>query len=88
MTAAALLVMSSDIAAGLAVLARFTARDLRIGYPWALAALVVYGATIEVTMGTDSPFPALAGIALLYGIGRLHARSVGESSERPIGATQ
>lgn len=87
-TAAALLMMSSVIAARLAVLARFTARDLRIRYPWALAALVVYGATIEATMGTDSPFPALAGIVLLYEIGRLHARSVGESSGRPIGAAQ
>ncbi len=74
-TAVSIVVMSAVVAAGLAVLAVPTSRDLKAGYGWTCAALLAQAAAIEGTLGWDSPFPALAGIGLLYLIGRLEKTS-------------
>ncbi len=80
-TAVSIIVMSAVVAGVLAALAVSTARDLRVRYGWALAALLVQGAAIEATLGWDNPLPTLAGIGLLYAIGRLQARSAADAAK-------
>jgi hypothetical protein len=78
-TAVSIAVMSAVVAAGLALLAVATARDLRVKYFWVLAVLLIQGAAIEATLALDSPYPTLAGIVALFLIGQGHA---GERKER------
>ncbi|MFA6603513.1 MAG: hypothetical protein WCT10_01570 [Patescibacteria group bacterium] len=47
--------------------------DLKLGYLWVLASLLLEGAAIGCSFGFDSPLPTLAGLAALYGLYRLHA---------------
>ena len=72
-TADVVLIMAAVSAAIVAaVFAPILKSDLKLGYLWVLASLLLEGAAIGLALGLDSPLPTLAGIAALYGLYRLH----------------
>jgi len=59
-----------------AVFAPLLKSDLKLGYLWVLASLLLEGAAISLSLGLDSPLPTIAGLAALYGLYRLHSSVV------------